>query len=71
MSKDLRVLSLKAKHAELETQVYQEQRRVRPNEAVVRTLKRQKLNIKDQLQRLIASAHRSHRQAFTDSSRGI
>jgi hypothetical protein len=51
-------VSLKAKHAALESQIRDEETRVRPDGLMVRALKRQKLKIKDRLNQLVAQRHR-------------
>jgi hypothetical protein len=50
-----RVQSLKAKHAALETALDEEVRRPLPDDASIAELKRKKLKIKDELERI--SAH--------------
>ena len=52
MMEDVRVQSLKAKHAALETQINDEVRRPHPDETRVHDLKRKKLKIKDELQKI-------------------
>ncbi|MEX2643767.1 MAG: YdcH family protein [Acetobacterales bacterium] len=49
MAKDDRLLSLKAKHADLEQAIHDESIRPSPDELVVHQLKKQKLQIKDQI----------------------
>lgn len=49
---DVRIQSLKAKHAALENQIVEEQRRPAPDSGLVHLLKRQKLKIKDELQKM-------------------
>ncbi len=49
-----RVESLKAKHAALENAVETEARRPAPDHAAVAELKRKKLKIKDELERIVA-----------------
>jgi hypothetical protein len=51
MMEDARLDSLKAKHAALESQINDEERRPFPDQALVHDLKKQKLKIKDELQR--------------------
>ncbi len=48
------VEQLKAKHAELETRIEEENQRPRPDDTYIHQLKRQKLHIKDELLRLEA-----------------
>ncbi len=48
-----RVESLKAKHAALDAAVDKEARRPAPNHAAVAELKRKKLVIKDELERIV------------------
>jgi hypothetical protein len=52
MMEDVRAQSLKAKHAELESQINEEERRPLPDTVLVHDLKRQKLKIKDELQKI-------------------
>lgn len=52
MVADVRAVSLKAKHAALEMQIDQEEKRPLPDVALVHDLKRQKLKIKDELQKI-------------------
>lgn len=52
MLEDVRAQSLMAKHAALENQIHQEQRRPHPDDILVHELKRQKLKIKDELQKI-------------------
>ena len=47
-----RLESLKSKHAELEHQIIEEERRPNPNFALVHEMKRKKLLIKDQLEKI-------------------
>jgi hypothetical protein len=51
MLEDARLDSLKAKHAALENQINEETRRPLPDQALIHDLKKQKLKIKDELQR--------------------
>jgi hypothetical protein len=53
MSSDDRVDALKSKHAALEAALDQESRRPIPDSTAVAELKRQKLRIKDELQRIV------------------
>jgi len=53
MSSDDRVDALKTKHAALDAALSQENRRPIPDSSAVAELKRQKLKIKDGLQRLV------------------
>ncbi|EKV26471.1 hypothetical protein C882_2763 [Caenispirillum salinarum AK4] len=52
MGYDARIDSLTTKHQTLEHQLEQESRRPIPDAAMVATLKRQKLKIKDELARM-------------------
>jgi hypothetical protein len=52
MMEDVRAQSLKAKHAALESQISEEERRPLPDTALLHELKRQKLKIKDELQKI-------------------
>lgn len=52
MVSDVRVDSLKAKHAALDMQINEEEKRPLPDTALVHDLKRQKLKIKDELQKI-------------------
>ena len=52
MMEDVRSQSLKAKHAALETKIDQEEKRPHPDISLVHDLKRQKLKIKDELQKI-------------------
>jgi hypothetical protein len=47
-----RIRSLQAKHAKLETELDHEAARPMPNEAIVATLKKEKLRIKDEMTRM-------------------
>ncbi|MCB2107882.1 MAG: YdcH family protein [Rhodobacteraceae bacterium] len=47
-----RLEALKSKHAELESMISEEERRPSPDYALVHELKRKKLQIKDQLQKV-------------------
>jgi hypothetical protein len=51
MIEDGRVEVLKAKHAELDRQIHDEEKRPSPDHALVHELKRRKLQIKDEMQR--------------------
>lgn len=53
MSVTEHVESLRAKHAELEHQLEEEEHRPHPDDMIVADLKRQKLRIKDQIAALI------------------
>ena len=55
MQGESRLESLKAKHAALERQIHDEAKRPNPDQNVVHQLKRQNLQIKDEMQR--AAAH--------------
>lgn len=52
MSTDQRIESLKSKHAEVDRRLMKETARPMPDEAVLHSLKRQKLQIKDKIQAL-------------------
>lgn len=52
MTEVVRSQSLKAKHAALENKIDQEERRPHPDVSLVHDLKRQKLKIKDELQKI-------------------
>ncbi|MBL8631572.1 MAG: YdcH family protein [Rhodospirillaceae bacterium] len=52
MVADVRAESLKAKHAALDTQISLEERRPLPDTSLIHDLKRQKLKIKDELQKI-------------------
>lgn len=52
MGFDARIDSLRTKHAELENTLAMEARRPHPDESLLLTLKRQKLRIKDEIQRI-------------------
>ncbi len=52
MGYDARIASLTAKHRDLEVVLETEARRPVPDEAMIADLKRQKLRIKDELQRM-------------------
>ncbi|TAK98115.1 MAG: DUF465 domain-containing protein [Rhodospirillaceae bacterium] len=51
MGQDARTNALKAKHAEIETILTEEERRPFPDFAMVQELKKRKLMVKDELQR--------------------
>ncbi len=53
MSSDDRVEALKAKHAALDAALGEQNRRPYPDEVTISELKRQKLKIKDELQRIV------------------
>jgi hypothetical protein len=55
MSSDDRVEALKAKHAALDVAIGEENRRPNPDSSALHELKRQKLKIKDELQRIVHS----------------
>ena len=55
MIQDARLDALKAKHAEIETILIEEERRPLPDFQFVHELKRKKLKIKDELQRIAVS----------------
>lgn len=52
MGKDARIESLRSKHAELEAALEFERRRPMPDTGMLAELKRQKLRIKDEIQRI-------------------
>lgn len=52
MGYDARIESLRSKHAEIEMALVTEARRPLPDENLLLTLKRQKLRIKDEIQRI-------------------
>ena len=52
MGQDARSDALKAKHAEIEAMVIEEERRPFPDFAMVQELKKRKLRVKDELQRV-------------------
>lgn len=52
MGYDARIASLTAKHRDLEMVLDTESRRPFPDESVIADLKRQKLRIKDEIQRM-------------------
>ncbi len=52
MKVDEHIAALKAKHANLEEDLQQENRRPLPNSGVLSDIKRQKLRIKDEIRRL-------------------
>jgi len=52
MGQDARFEALKAKHAEIETILIEEERRPFPDFAMVQELKKRKLRVKDELQRV-------------------
>jgi hypothetical protein len=52
MRQDARTESLKAKHAEIETILTEEERRPFPDFTMVQELKKRKLRVKDELQRV-------------------
>ena len=53
MRQDARSESLKAKHAEIETILTEEERRPFPDFAMVQELKKRKLRVKDELERVV------------------
>ncbi len=55
MSMQSRLESLKARHAELETRIEEEDQRPRPDAEVMSRLKREKLHLKEEIERLRAS----------------
>ena len=52
MSIETHLQTLRNKHADLETQIHQEQTRPLPDPVTIRSLKRAKLEIKDEMRRL-------------------
>ncbi|MSO99273.1 MAG: DUF465 domain-containing protein [Rhodospirillaceae bacterium] len=52
MTEDVRMESLKAKHAALEMQINEEEKRPLPDASIVHDLKRRKLKIKDELRKI-------------------
>jgi len=54
MGQDARTTALKAKHAEIETELTQEERRPFPDFTTIQELKKRKLMVKDALQRSAA-----------------
>lgn len=52
MPETSRIDTLKTKHADLETRIFDEQRRPSPDYGLVQELKRRKLQLKDQMQRV-------------------
>ncbi|SIS39558.1 YdcH family protein [Insolitispirillum peregrinum] len=57
MGYDARIDSLRMKHAELDEVLVAEARRPVPDPAMLADLKRQKLRIKDELERIAQPAH--------------
>ncbi len=53
MSLEAHIEALKEKHAVLETKLDQENSRPMPDDALVHTLKREKLHLKDEIERLM------------------
>lgn len=51
-----RIASLRAKHRELELQLSRESRRPLPDDAIIMTIKKQKLRLKDEITRLSVRA---------------
>lgn len=52
MTEDERIGSLKAKHARLDQELREEQLRPMPDSAIIASLKREKLKLKDEMARL-------------------
>lgn len=52
MGQDARVETLRLKHEDLDHQIEKEENRPLPDYAIVHTLKRQKLKLKDELTRM-------------------
>ena len=57
MSTQDRIVSLEAKHADLEERLHTEQARPMPDEAVLRSIKHEKLQLKDEIARMQHTAH--------------
>jgi hypothetical protein len=55
MSLQSRLESLKARHAELETRIAEEDQRPKPDTEVMGRLKREKLHLKEEMERLRAT----------------
>ena len=55
MSLQSRLESLKARHAELEARIAEEDQRPRPDDDVMGRLKREKLHLKEEMERLRAT----------------
>jgi hypothetical protein len=55
MSVQSRLESLKARHSELETRIADEDHRPRPDEDLMGRLKREKLHLKEEIERLRAA----------------
>mgnify|MGYP000971961547 CR=1 FL=1 len=55
MGQEVRFDALKAKHAEIENILFEEERRPLPDTQFVHELKRKKLKIKDELERISLS----------------
>lgn len=55
MGQEVRFDALKAKHAEIESILFEEERRPLPDTQFVHELKRKKLKIKDELERICLS----------------
>lgn len=53
MSQEARIEALKAKHADLELKLEEESNRPMPDDVIVHNIKREKLSVKDELQRLV------------------
>ncbi|WP_425403801.1 YdcH family protein [Hwanghaeella sp.] len=53
MSLEARIEALKEKHAHLEMKIDEENSRPMPDDALVHTLKREKLHLKDEIERLM------------------
>ena len=52
MSEADRIETLKSKHAQLETELTAEKRKPQPDSAAVGEIKKRKLNVKDEMERL-------------------
>ncbi len=54
MGQDAKPDTLRAKHAEIDNRLIEEERRPLPDSQLIHDLKRKKLKIKDELQRIVA-----------------
>ena len=57
MSLQSRIESLKSRHADLESRIFDEDQRPRPDADVMMRLKLEKLRLKEELERLRTAAH--------------
>jgi hypothetical protein len=62
MGQDARTDALKAKHAQIETILAEEERRPVPDFAMIQELKKRKLKVKDELYRSTSSSSLDFRQ---------